>query len=297
MALVTALLLLMAIVASAQQPSANPQSETRLGGGGIPNPQPSPTARQKLVMKDGSYQFVRGYQVVGDHVRYYSIERDEWEEVPASLVDWKATEATNRNEETEALGRAQQAGKEYSESQADPHQFLGPEIAPGVFIPDEDGIYILKAGKAVALPRQEARARVDKGRVATNVLLPVPLLKNRNLVEIPGARAQLRLEASPAAFYAHGRARDDSRYVVVRLKPKGDVRQVEAILTNILGRNPRHSGEYVELKSETVASNVFKLTPAQPLGAGEYAVIEFLGNDLNLYLWDFGIDKETGPKK
>jgi hypothetical protein len=26
-------------------------------------------------------------------------------------------------------------------------------------------------------------------------------------------------------------------------------------------------------------------------------VIEFLGNDLNLYLWDFGIDKETGPKK
>jgi hypothetical protein len=125
----------------------------------------------------------------------------------------------------------------------------------------------------------------------------VPLLKNRNLVEIPGARAQLRLDASPAAFYAHGRARDDSRYVVVRLKPKGDVRHVEAILTNILGRNPTHSGEYVELKSETVAPNVFKLTPAQPLGAGEYAVIEFLGNDLNLYLWDFGIDKETGPKK
>jgi hypothetical protein len=297
MALVTALLLLMAIVASAQQPSANPQSETRLGGGGIPNPQPSPTARQKLVMKDGSYQFVRGYQVVGDRVRYYSIERDEWEEVPASLVDWKATEATNRNEETEALGRAQQAGKEYSESQADPHQFLGPEIAPGVFIPDEDGIYILKAGKAVALPRQEARARVDKGRVAINVLLPVPLLKNRNLVEIPGARAQLRLDASPAAFYAHGRARDDSRYVVVRLKPKGDVRQVEAILTNILGRNPTHSGEYVELKSETVVPNVFKLTPAQPLGAGEYAVIEFLGKDLNLYLWDFGIDGGTEPKR
>ena len=289
-ALVATVLLQIATVAVAQQPSANPQSEIR-------NSKPSPAVRQKLVMKDGSYQFVRGYQAVGDRVRYYSIERDEWEEVPASLVDWKATEATNRNEETEALGRAQQAGKEYSESQADPHQFLGPEIVPGVFIPDEDGIYILKAGKAAALPRQEARARVDKGRVATNVLLPVPLLKNRNLVEISGARAQLRLEASPAAFYAHGRARDDSRYVVVRLKPKGDVRRVEAILTNILGRNPTHSGEYVELKSETVAPNVFKLTPAEALGAGEYAVIEFLGNDLNLYLWDFGIDKGTEPRK
>lgn len=288
-ALVTTLLL-MAIVATAQEPSRNPQSE-------ICNPQSSGPARQKLVMKDGSFQLVRGYQVVGDRVRYYSIEREEWEEVPAALVDWKATEATNRTEETEALGRAQQAGKEYGESKADPHQFLGPEIAPGVFIPDEDGVYTLKAGKVVALPKQEAKARVDKGRVVTNVLLPVPLLKNRNLVEIPGARAQLRLEASPAAFYANGRARDDSRYVVVRLKPKGDVRQVEAILTNILGRNPTHSGEYVELKSETVAPNVFKLTPAQTLPPGEYAVIEFLGNDLNLYLWDFGIDKETGPQR
>jgi hypothetical protein len=280
----------MAIVASAQQPSANPQSEIR-------NPQSTAPARQKLVMKDGSYQLVRGYQTVGDRVRYHSIERDEWEEVPAAIVDWKATEAANRDGETEALRRAQEAGKEYSESKADPHQFLGPEIAPGIFIPDEDGVYILKAGKVVALPKQEAKARVDKGRVVTNVLLPVPLLKNRNLVEIPGARAQLRLDASPAAFYANGRARDDSRYVVVRLKPKGDVRQVEAILTNILGRNPTHSGEFVELKSETVAPNVFKLTPAQALGAGEYAVIEFLGDNLNLYLWDFGIDRETEPRK
>lgn len=291
--LIVTLLIQPGVIAFGQQgkPAAgagNPQSEIR-------TPKSPAPVRQKLVMKDGSYQLVRGYEKLSDRVRYYSVERDEWEEVPASLVDWKATEEANRADENEAARRAAEAGREDRESRADPHQFLGPEIAPGVFMPDEDGIYILKEGKAVALPKQEAKARVDKGRVATNILLPVPVLKNRNLVEIPGARAQLRLDVSPAALYANGRSGDDSRYAIVRLKPKGDVRQVEAILTNILGRNPTHSGEYIDLKSETVAPNVFKLTPAQPLAPGEYAVVEFLGKDLNLFLWDFAVASEARP--
>src|SRR3954453_6096756 len=46
----------------------------------------------RLVLKDGSYQVVRKYQVVGDRVRYMSMERGgEWEELPSNLVDWEAT--------------------------------------------------------------------------------------------------------------------------------------------------------------------------------------------------------------
>src|SRR5215470_6799756 len=57
---------------------------------------------KKLVLKDGTFQLVRGYQRNGDRVRYLSAERGDWEEIPAAIVDWDATaraEAAEKNDE------------------------------------------------------------------------------------------------------------------------------------------------------------------------------------------------------
>ena len=44
-------------------------------------------ANLKLYFKDGSYQLVREYKVASDRISFYSVDREEWEEVPAALVD------------------------------------------------------------------------------------------------------------------------------------------------------------------------------------------------------------------
>src|SRR6202165_4866742 len=47
---------------------------------------------KKLILKDGNFQLVRSYERNGERVRYFSVERGDWEEIPAAMVDWDATE-------------------------------------------------------------------------------------------------------------------------------------------------------------------------------------------------------------
>src|SRR5271156_62798 len=72
--LIAALLLMMAISPAAAQPT-----------------------RQRLILKDGTYQLITKYEIKGDRVRFYSAEREEWEEIPENLIDWAATGKWNHD--------------------------------------------------------------------------------------------------------------------------------------------------------------------------------------------------------
>ncbi len=98
---------------------------------------------KRLILKDGSYQLATKWEVKGDRVRYLSAERDEWEELPNSLVDWAATdkfekdraagvptpEAVEIDKEVEAERRAEEAST--------------PQVAPGLHLPEDGGMFLL----------------------------------------------------------------------------------------------------------------------------------------------------------
>src|SRR5580692_9905441 len=90
---------------------------------------------RRLILKDGSYQLVSKYEIKGDRVRYKSAERDEWEELPSSLVDWPATEKYEKDRATSAIPEAATIDKETEADRAAELSHL-PQVAPGLRLPD-----------------------------------------------------------------------------------------------------------------------------------------------------------------
>src|SRR6202163_3646260 len=95
---------------------------------------------KRLFLKDGSYQLVTKYETKGERVRYLSAERNEWEELPSSLVDWPATEKYEKERTAKpAIPEAALIDKETDADRAAAEAHL-PQVAPGLHLPDLSGI-------------------------------------------------------------------------------------------------------------------------------------------------------------
>lgn len=245
---------------------------------------------KKLVLKDGSFQIVRSYERQGDRVRFYSVERSAWEEIPYNLVDWEATrkaeaEEQRRNQEEVEKLRAAQAMERASEIDVD----ASVEIVPGVFLPSGEGLWAAEGRSLVPLNQAAADVKLDKGRLFEQVLSPVPIIPSRHRVQIAGKRAEVRLTMNQPEFYMRTADAREPSLELVRAVVKGDKRLVEQISTNIAGQ---HSSKRNSISMERwkVARGVFRFTLSQPLELGEYALGEILPEGMNLYVWDFGVD-------
>jgi hypothetical protein len=242
-------------------------------------------------MKDGSYQMVASYEVQGDRVRYFSVERSEWEEVPASLVDFEATKRAQ--EEAKAAEKKHlEAAQEIDHERFYKPPDKGVEVAPGIRLPGDDGIFTVDGHRLVRLVQSEGELVTDKKRAAMVLAVPLPIVKVRSLVVLDGTKAAIRLNDPLPVFYVQSADGLGARLEMVHLKQGKESRVVEEIEAS-RGKSSKTTEErtMVSLERKQVAQNLYTLKPLQPLEAGEYVLGELVGEKLSLDVWDFGYEK------
>jgi hypothetical protein len=282
----------------------------------------------RLILKDGSYQLVTHYEVRGDRVRYKSAERDEWEELPTSLVDWPATEKYEKARSTAAIPEAAAVDKEIDADREGEESHL-PQVAPGLRLPEASGVFLLDnfQGQPQIVEMQQTEGDVNRnarGNIFRGGLNPVASVKQN--VEIEGEHAAIHAHVSVPSLYINvdedeasiregstsGKQSDRTvetsrsqpqqpqqperavvpfnRFRIVHVKVKGGKRIVGDVKRAPTGKVSQEQN-FVKTTINQVSGGWLKLTPTEDLAPGEYALVEMKGNEgMNLYVWDFGVD-------
>jgi hypothetical protein len=276
-----------------EQPSQQAgQQDAQQGEIAVPLPK-----GKKLVLADGSFQVVREYHREGDRVRYYSVERSAWEEIPAALVDWTATEKA----EADQQAQRKELDKQIAESER-AARFAGLdvdtsfEVRPGTFLPDNAGFYVLDGNTISNMQQEKAELHTEKGRAVAKIVTGMPLISSKQDMEIAGKGAKLRLHTGDAEFYFRTADKREPHLTLLRAEVKGEKRTVAVISTNIAGQQTFKNRE-VSLLQWDAARGLYRYTVDQPLEAGEYAIIETTPTEgQSMYVWTFGVDLSENPK-
>jgi hypothetical protein len=289
---------------------------------------------RRLILKDGSFQLVTKYEIKGDRVRYKSAERDEWEELPSSLVDWPATEKYEKDRAASAIPEAAVIDKE-TDADRDAGLPRLPQVAPGLHLPEDSGVFLLDnfQGQPQLVEIQQSEGDVNQNSKA-NILRGalIPAASPKQTVELEGEHAAIHAHVAVPSIYINVNDEPDAapptgqtasaqqsqpsldaprpekqgpqqpeqalvpfdRFRIVHTKVKNGKRIVGDFKRAPNGKISQDQN-FVKTTIDRVSGGWLKLTPTENLAPGEYALIELKGNEgMNLYVWDFGVNP-TGP--
>jgi len=279
---------------------------------------------RRLILKDGSYQLVTKYEVKGNRVRYLSAERNEWEELPESLVDWPATEKYEKDRAAGAsVPEAVQLDKEI-ELEREREETQLPQVAPGLRLPEDSGVFLLDSfrGEPQILEIQQTAGdlnRNTKTNIFRGAINPVGSLKQT--IELDGAHAPVQSHVDVPSLYINVDAAPDQpappkdstatapasqksqqptvpgdRFRIVRTEVKGSKRIVGDVKRQVTGKISQEQ-HLVKTTTTRVSGGWLKLTPTESLAPGEYALVEMMQEGdkqgMNLYVWDFGVNPKA----
>ncbi|HEV3482932.1 MAG TPA: hypothetical protein VGR97_11475 [Candidatus Acidoferrales bacterium] len=257
---------------------------------------PTTPRGQKLMLKDGSFQLVREYAVQGDRVRYYSLDRSQWEEIPADLVDWDATgKAAAQEQQREAAIVAKVHNQEAARLAQPLDIDASLEVAPRIFLPPGAGLFAFDGKAVLQLPQAETNSKLSKGHFLEQVMVPVPIIPTRHNVSIHGLHAKLRLRTDQPEFYMRTADARTPDMQLIRAKAHGENRQIENV-DELFGQQ-RATGDTISMQRWEIARGVYRFTLSKPLAPGEYALAEAIGDEgMSLYVWDFGVEAGPAPE-
>ena len=265
------------------------------------------TRGTKLVLKDGNFQLVRSYERKGDRVRYFSLERGDWEEIPAAMVDWDATAKAKKDADKadEALVSKVHTQEEAAKIETTLDVDASLQVAPSVFLPPGEGMFVVEGRSVIPIPQVGSAMKNDNKQTVKQILSPIPIVPSKHNLEIAGAKATLRINSQNPEFYlreiqpdydkdsALERTRRQSLsgpdVELIRAKTKGNKRILETV-KNLFGQQIGEDRNTVSIQQWEVAKSVYRFTLSEPLTPGEYALAEILPDGLNLFVWDFGVD-------
>ncbi len=250
---------------------------------------------KRLILKDGSYQLASKWEVTGDRVRYFSAERNEWEEVPSSMVDWQATENFAKERESQRTLELKESEEE-EQSGAKTAQLA---IAPGLHLPNAGGVYLLDTYNGELQLAELVQSNGEVSRPSGHGILRgafSPLGSSKSIA-LKGEHARIQSHVLQPAIYLDIGPDPETQslplsehFRIAKLEPKKDTRVVANLKIGITGKVSQQEF-YLPATAEQLPGGWIRLKPTQPLPPGEYAVVEILGpKTMNLYVWDFGVN-------
>ncbi len=270
------------------------------------------TRGKKLVLKDGSFQLVRSYEKNGDRVRYFSLERGAWEEIPEAMVDAtaKAEKATAAADDALAAKIHKQEAAQSIQTTLDVDASL--QVGGGVFLPPGEGMFAVEGKSVIPIPQVGSAVKTDRKNQLKRVLSPLPIIPAKQNIELEGKRATLRINSANPEFYLRELSTEDEQesglertsrqsttgpdVELLKATVKGNKRIIESI-RSMMGQELARENKTISIQQWEVARRVYRYTLSEPLPPGEYALAEVLPGGLNLFVWDFGVDEKNEVKK
>ncbi len=277
---------------------------------------------KRLILKDGSYQVVTKWEAKGDRVRYYSADRYDWEELPSDLVDWIATDRYNRaHEKQQSVSAARVIQEDEADRKAD--EAAAPTVAPGLQLPDAGGVFVLDTfhgqPQLVELVQNGGELNKQTGKNILRAALNPLALSSKQSIELKGLHARVQAHEAQPAFFINVNTSGDTdnsaggtankagdtaantdtdqlpdRYRIVKVEQKKENRVIGNLSVAIYGKVSEKEN-WIKTTSAPMG-NWVKVTPAEPLAPGEYALVEMLDKkQMNLYVWDFGVNPTAPP--